>query len=581
MNKPHILLLLLLLAPQPHSSSAQPSAVPISPQPSSGSAWPSATPAAIAAPSASPSAAPLAALIDKACYLTGERLHVSLSLDDTDPSRVVYIEVSDTQHLYAQAMAQLQAGRGWADIALPQTMHSGNYTVTAYTRQMLAQRQQPHTQVISVVNVGHVTRADQITFMQPDSTALPVPYRSYRPGEVIEAIPPVEASDARMLTLTFSAYDLQTPDYSDVQPTFQLPDASLPLEYEGHVVIGRLVGNHDINQSFLSRVGKDALLFEGKPVGEGLFQFYTRGMNGRMATALTAVNHDGNTIPMQFVSPYAKLLPSSLPALQVYCTDQQLRQRSLSAQREELLSQQLAIPDTLPHSFQFMGDETHRLYDLDEWRRFSSVRQIIVEFLSAVHRRRENGTNFLHIFDPEINKVSALPALVLLDGVPVYDLDRFLDYDARLLKYVQIYSKDYVFGNLVFHGAILFISQRGLLTNYKLEAGTQLVTYDFPQLRPAFQIIAPNVSGTLYWNPDVCPTAGPLHLTAPGASPTATVADTSASVVIPPASIPGGSAASASPSAVPPSPSLYQLLWQWLDADGHPHAQRGYIAVTQ
>lgn len=485
----------------------------------------------------------LIALIDKACYLTGERLQVSLSLDSSDPSVIAYVEIADNEHLFAQTMVQLQAGRGWAEISLPQSMHSGNYTVTAYTRHSLAQGLAPHSQIISVVNVGHVTRADRITFLQPDSTARPVPYRTYRSGETIEAIAPVEARNARVLTLSLSSCELQIPDYTSLTTSFTLPSAVLPLEYEGHVVASRVVGNHQVNQAYLSRVGKDAYLVEGQQVGEGRWNFYTRSLNGRVATSLTAVNFDGNTIPMDFISPYAKLLPQSpLPALTVACTDQQLRDRNLCAQREQMLVHDTPA-DTVPHSMLFMGDEPQRFYDLDEWRRFSSVREIILEFLSAVHRRRESGVNFLHVYDPAINQVSPLPALVLLDGMPVYDIDRFLEYDARLLKYVQIYQREYAFGNLLYHGVISFISIRGRLANYKLEAGTQLVNYEYPQLCPEFQAIAPNTRGTLYWNPDVRSATQPV--------------------------------------VAPDRPDLYLLQWQWVDAAGQPHSQRGYIEVKQ
>jgi len=478
---------------------------------------------------------------DKNCYLTGERLQVSLCIGNDDQSRVAYVEIADSAHLYAQTMVQMEAGRGWGVIALPQSMHSGNYTLTAYTRQMLKEGAQPDYHVISVVNVGHVTRADQITFLQPDSAALPIAYRTYKAGERLEAIAPAETEGARMLTFTMARHDLQTPDYSSYQTTYQLPDTPLPLEYEGHVVSSRVVGKHNINEGFLSRVGREASLFEGHKVSDDRMNFYTRGLNGRVAASLTAVTYEGNTVPLEFVSPYAKLLPHRLPALQVACSEEQLRERSLTAQREEMLVQQTDTA-TNYHSAIFMGDEPDKVYDLDEWRRFSSVREIIIEFLSAVHRHKDNGVNFLYIYDPATKQLSKLSALVLLDGMPIYDIDRFLEYDARLLKYVQIYYNNYVFGDLLYHGVISFTSIRGRLANFKLEAGTQLVTYQFPQNRPAFESIGLNTAGTLYWNPDVAP-ASTLLLSAPA------------------------------------QPGLYLMHWQWVDDEGKVMEQKGYIEV--
>ena len=78
---------------------------------------------------------------DKDCYLAGEELWVKVCLDDNAlpgniMSRVAYIELCDTAQVRAQGKIALTDGMGWACIHLPQTMHSGMYQLTAYTRYM-------------------------------------------------------------------------------------------------------------------------------------------------------------------------------------------------------------------------------------------------------------------------------------------------------------------------------------------------------------------------------------------------------------------------------------------------------------
>ena len=129
------------------------------------------------------------ALTDKELYLTGERLHVSVCILDEDMrpstlSRVAYVELSDTYRLCAQGMVSLDQGRGWADIALPATLHSGNYLLSVYTRAMrnldLSTDEALFTKVISIVNPSHVSRADQIVFLPKDTAGLPFPRRPVR-----------------------------------------------------------------------------------------------------------------------------------------------------------------------------------------------------------------------------------------------------------------------------------------------------------------------------------------------------------------------------------------------------------------
>ena len=205
---------------------------------------------------------------------------------------------------------------------------------------------------------------------------------------------------------------------------------------------------------------------------------------------------------MEFVSPFAKVLPQALPALQVYCSEEDLQRRSLSAQREQAITDWQTV-DSLQLSSEYLSAAPHHIYDLDEYTKFSTVREILIEFINGVNRAKIGGVNHLFTIDPATKQYSRWPALVLLDGMPIHDIDDILEYDARLLKYVQIYTDRYTFGSTICQGIISFISQRGRLSNFKMGEGSRLVSYQFPQDHPNFIYPANNNAGTLYWNPCV------------------------------------------------------------------------------
>ena len=78
---------------------------------------------------------------DKDCYLAGEKLWIKVCVNDevipeNALSRVAYVEICDTAQVHVQSKIELEKGTGWACIHLPQTMHSGVYQLTAYTRYM-------------------------------------------------------------------------------------------------------------------------------------------------------------------------------------------------------------------------------------------------------------------------------------------------------------------------------------------------------------------------------------------------------------------------------------------------------------
>ena len=488
------------------------------------------------------------AFTDKECYLTGERLHVSVAVTDNachslDVSKVAYVEISDARHVCAQGMIALEEGRGWADIPLPSTMHSGNYLLSVYTRAMCNDApSSAYHKIISVINVLHVTHQDEIAFVDDEGSASASKDEVLSEAKVVsvgDMVGIAAPDDALLSTVSLIRTDLMIPDYGAIVPELNMSEEKgtdvnetfLP-EVEGHIVKAEAVDGTSVSLSRLVMVGKQTMIFDGQEQPDGSWMYYTNALHGKLPAMICGYDSVGAVVPMRIVSPYARILPRNLPRLMVHCTEEQLRARSMDAQREQVLSDGMAASDTLAHRLDFFSSDPYNFYDLDEWTRLNSVREILAEFVRGVKRQKMKGVGKLYTFDSETNSYSQWPALVLLDGVPVYDIDTFLDYDARLLKYVQIYAERYTFGETVCQGIISFISQKGRLSNYQLDEGQHLVSYDFPQHRPAFVVPEDNTTGTLYWNPSF-----------------------SVNQSIP----------------APKAPGDYQLIRQYMDAEGNTH----------
>jgi hypothetical protein len=66
-----------------------------------------------------------------------------------------------------------------------------------------------------------------------------------------------------------------------------------------------------------------------------------------------------------------------------------------------------------------------------------------------------------------------------MDGMPVIDSERLLNYDARRMHYINIYGSQYTFGNSIYNGILSFVSRTGQLTNYPTEPNMQYLEYEF------------------------------------------------------------------------------------------------------
>lgn len=464
------------------------------------------------------------ALTDKELYVTGERLHISVCIldDDMRPStlsRVAYVEISDTYRLCAQGMVSLDHGRGWADIALPASMHSGNYLLSVYTRAMrsldLAHDDALFSKVISIVNPTHVSRADNIVFLPTDSIS---PRLDNAAATLLEcnaegniSLPLSLGENMLFTTVSMMRQDLEAPDYSDLKPERRLlsstPKNSETMpELEGHLVLARPTDQKSIiAQTRLVMIGRQNAIYDGQWQSDGSWLYYTTNLYGKRPAMLSAYDTEGHSVPMGFVSPFAKILPLDLPKLSVGCTEADLQRRAESARREQDITDWLAN-DSISFNPKLLSGEPRFSYNLDEYTKFKSVREILIEFVRGVKRSKVHGVNQLFTIDPDLNMYSKWSALVLLDGMPIFNIDDILDYDARLLKYVQIYTDRYTFGSTTYGGIISFTSQKGRLSNFNIDRVNQLVSYSFPQDHPDFIVPADAQAGTIFWNPDVVET---------------------------------------------------------------------------
>ena len=392
-------------------------------------------------------AAPMHVETDRSWYLAGEAMTVSVTDDE---ARIAYAELCDTHSLAVGVVIGLKGGTGKGVIELPANLHSGYYMLSAYTRHNTEVSQR----LIAVVNPLRKSANDDIEWVESD----------YSQAEK-------------------SAEDLSAPLL-----TREGQGGGSAPEKEGHIIKARVKNVYDGNTftasqicPSLSIVGKQIHYFEGKMVDDSTAVFYTYGIQGRLPLVLSALTSTGESLPIEMISPFAALLPKELPHLVFHYKRSEVEARSLDMQRhQQALSRQ---PSALvpPSSFTLLGTQPDLSYNLDEYRQFLTVREVLLEYVSCVTDRRINGALKLIVRKEQEVYNSSLPTLVLIDGMPVNDTERLLNYDARRVHYINIYAGQYTFGTGVYNGILSFVTRSGQLTNYPTEPNMQYLVYDFPE----------------------------------------------------------------------------------------------------
>ena len=273
-------------------------------------------------------------------------------------------------------------------------------------------------------------------------------------------------------------------------------------ESEGHIIKARIKNVYDGNTytgskicPSLSIIGKQIHYFEGKMVNDSTAVFHTYGIHGKQPLVLSAMSSTGVSLPIEMSSPFATLVPRRLPHLVFHYKRSEVEARSLDMQRHQIAiapaKRELRLGDNaddtaeegvpLDYDRTVFGIQPDLTYNLDEYRQFFTIREVLIEYVSCVKKTKIDGVQYLMVRKGDELYSKALPTLVLIDGMPVFDVERLLNYDARRIHYINIYGDKFTFGNGIYNGILSFITRSGRLTNYPTEPNVQYLVYDFPE----------------------------------------------------------------------------------------------------
>ena len=392
---------------------------------------------------------------DRPWYLAGEATKVSVTADD---ALIAYAELCDKNGLAAGIVMSLDERKGTGTIELPSDLHSGYYVLSAYTRD----NANVSHRLVAIVNPLRKSEDDDIEWVIGD----------------------------RCWVSEDGTADLVGVKDIDVRET------------EGHIIKARVknvYGDHTFTGSkicpSISIIGKQIHYFEGKMVNDTTAVFYTYGIHGKQPLVLSAMSSTGVSLPIEMISPFATLLPKKLPHLIFHYKRSEVEARSMDMQRHQMAiapaKRELQLGDhtddtavdgvPLDYNETVYGTKPDLSYNLDEYRQFLTIREVLLEYVLYVSNRTINGVPKLIVRKEQDFYNSSLPTLVLIDGMPVFDIERLLNYDARRIHYINIYGGQYTFGSGVYNGILSFVTRSGRLTNYPTEPNMQYLVYEFPE----------------------------------------------------------------------------------------------------
>jgi hypothetical protein len=154
-------------------------------------------------------------------------------------------------------------------------------------------------------------------------------------------------------------------------------------------------------------------------------------------------------------------------------------------------------------------------YLLDDYTRFTTMEEVLREYVAPVTLPIRNGKYELRVLNTNKEHVFfEAPPLVLLNGVPVFDFNRIINYDPLNVKRLDIVTRPWYYGNMAFAGILNFVGYDNHMQGFELDPHSTVIDYEGLQLQREFYAPAydtqqqkenrlPDFRKLLYWSPDI------------------------------------------------------------------------------
>ena len=492
---------------------------------------------------------------DRHSYVAGEDVFCSVFCFDggsgslSDFSSVAYVELISPEGSAVRVKMALQDGRGAGRLRLPSTLPTGNYRLIAYTALNRNEEDMDYFRgscVISVYNTLSVSRQGSVV---PDGDAAPaaVAGKDHSYGAAVEgkgrpygaAAPAGLELEQRGDSLFLRNSGTECLDFclslsiSDALPDPEGPgladflearsgdratlrtDAELSIpEYEGEIVSIRVPAMYSGVTAVLSGPGLRNDIYSSTVDSTGLVSFYTGNIYGDRDLVFELNSRDVNDdFSLEVLSPFAspELDRDGVPELHLNgSVAEDLKRRSVAMQ----ISRHFGI-DEYMDSLQLRPDLLFKggamtVYEMDDYTRFPTMRETIVEYVREVHIRRQDGEPVLKLVPGKsFESYSSMlggNALVLVDGVPVSEHGRVLDLNPALLRRICIYPYDVSTGSCIYSGVVNFISFRGDMAGLQFPGRVRILDFHgvtFPVTVGAAKedSLSPDYRYTRIWQP--------------------------------------------------------------------------------
>lgn len=437
-------------------------------------------------------------------FLTGEILQYKLfclnNQDNTAStySKITYVELVDSnkKSLFTQKLF-LENGAGNGDFFIPTTLETGNYKLVGYTSWMLNKSNPDYFNIdISIINPYQINTKTQdnnilendfskkikpSTKTTDDNVSIQINKTKYSNREKVDVKIKLQGTKINKGNFSMSVRKIDE---------FSLKNKLSSKEFitskkirniensfnEGNIIIPELRGEI-ISGKISSKSGTNSI--ENKNISLSI-----PGEN--YAFEITKTNKNG-----EFLFNLEKSFPSTNVIVQIIESDKEnykieinkiqspnyssltFNELHLNPELKEIIEEKAIASqienayynnkkDSIPSikSTTKFYDPLSKEYILDNYTRFPTLKETVIEIVDGMYFKTTNNNYTLHLYDYDVNSELQIPSLVLVDGLIIQDINELFEHKADLFYKINIIKGGYYFGSKLYNGLIAFTTKK-------------------------------------------------------------------------------------------------------------------------
>ncbi|WP_339662667.1 hypothetical protein [uncultured Polaribacter sp.] len=415
-------------------------------------------------------------------FLNGETLFYKIYCLDartnspSQLSKIAYIELIDNENksIYKQKIS-LENGVGNGDFFLNSATKTGTYKLISYT-QWMRNKQTFFEENIFIVNpfLSKLTIADSThqqkteSLHTPQTNFLNLSSDKKKYGQRDKITLNFDGDFAKNLSISVKKYDSIEIE-SKINSISFLNSKSLNTnatkeylpELRGELYHGKIttINTTTVNKKIgLSFIGENKISKTSITNAKGEFYFTIDKPYSSENVLIEVLEEDAEKYTITLFNT-DELEKKFTDFNELYLTEnirKTIKKRSLYVQIENAYQQTklntlLITPLNTPV---FFGNKNNVIYNLDDYNRFKTVKEVTIEILQDVWLSKENNRTVFRLRDINLESSSELETLLIVDGYIVSNHESFLGFDALKIKSIELVKEKYQFGAKNYHGII-------------------------------------------------------------------------------------------------------------------------------